>query len=303
MITALATRVRAGFTSDYHYGVAVVLVAAVAWSSTGLFVRIIPLDAWTQLFWRGFFGGVTALVFVVMRDRGRMASTYRSFGLSFWLFTACNTAGMLAFITSMKLTTVAHVTIIYSTMPLGAALLSWLLLKEVPSRSSVVGSVVAAAGVTLTVVAGAGEGSIYGDSIAILMTCTMIAALVVQRAGGPVDPVASAALAGFACTICAAPLAHPFDLTAYDLAMLILFGMVNTGFGFILFFIGARFIPATVSGLIGALDAPLAPFWVWLVLGETPWLTTIIGGAMVIAAVVGHILWSARPGSEERRGA
>jgi len=297
MIAALATRVRAGFASDYHYGVAIVLFSAIAWSSTGLFIRIIPLDAWTQLFWRGFFGGLTALVFVAMRDRQHTWRTFRSFGPAAWLFTAFNTAGMLTFITALKLTTVAHVTIIYSTMPLAAALISWVLLKEVPSRSSIVASVFAAAGVTLTVVAGVGEGSLDGDMLAIVMTSTMVGALVAQRSGGPIDPVASAAVAGFACTLAAAPFATPFALTSQDLGTLAAFGMVNTGFGFILFFIGAKFIPATVSGLIGALDAPLAPFWVWLALGETPRLTTIIGGSMVIAAVVGHILWSSRRGA------
>jgi drug/metabolite transporter (DMT)-like permease len=294
MIAAIATRVRAGFSSDYQYGVAITLFSAIAWSSTGLFIRIIPEDAWTQLVWRGFFGGLTALAFVVARDKGRTWRMLRSFGVSFWVFTACNTAGMVMYITALKITTVAHVTIIYSTMPLAAALLSWLILKEVPTRSSIIASVFAALGVTLTVVAGVGEGSFYGDILAIVTTASMVGSLLIQRAGGRVDPVASAAVAGFACTLCALPFSQPFDLPVGDLALLAVFGMVNTGFGFILFFIGAKFIPATVAGLIGALDAPLAPFWVWLVFCETPRWTTILGGAIVIAAVVGHILWSNR---------
>ncbi len=289
----LAGRVRAHFASDYQYGVAVAMLSAIAWSSTGLFIRLIPLDAWTQLFWRGFFGGLTALAFVGYRDGNRILATYRAFTPAGWMFTACNAAGMLTFITALKLTTVAHVTIIYSTMPLAAALLAWVLLREVPSRSSVLASIAAAFGVTLTVVAGYGEGSIYGDLLAAAMTASMVGALVAQRSG-IVDPAASAVASGFACAICAFPFSDAFSLTSSDLCMLALFGMVNTGFGFILFFIGARFIPATVSGLIGALDAPLSPLWVWLALGETPRLTTLIGGAIVIVAVVGHILWSTR---------
>ena len=125
------------------------------------------------------------------------------------------------------------------------------------------------------------------------MTLATVAALIVQRGGRTsIEPIASAAAAGFLCTLASAPFSHPLDVSAYELAMLVLFGMVNTGFGFMLFFIGAKFVPATVAGLIGALDAPLAPFWVWLVIGETPVLTTLIGGAIVIAAVFGHILWT-----------
>ncbi|MFX6303897.1 EamA family transporter, partial [Acinetobacter baumannii] len=91
--------------------------------------------------------------------------------------------GMLGFITSMKLTTVAHVTIIYATMPLVAALMSWVVLKEVPRLSSIVASLVAGSGVVLTVVAGAGEGALAGDFIAMLMTLATVAALIVQRGG------------------------------------------------------------------------------------------------------------------------
>lgn len=295
MTASLAARLRSGFASDYQYGVAILIFSATCWSSTGLFIRLIPADAWTQLFWRGFFGGLTALVFVILRDRQRTFATFRAFGWRGWLFTVCNTLSMLGFITSMKLTTVAHVTIIYATMPLVAALLSWIVLKEVPSLSSVVASLFAGAGVILTVVAGAGEGAVSGDVIAMLMTLATVSALVVQRGGGAaIEPIASAAAAGFLCTLASAPFCDPFDISAYDLAMLILFGMVNTGFGFMLFFVGAKFVPATVAGLIGALDAPLAPFWVWLVIGETPVLTTLIGGAIVIAAVSGHIMWTMR---------
>lgn len=295
MTASFATRLRSGFTSDYQYGVAILVFAAVCWSSTGLFIRLIPADAWTQLFWRGFFGGMTALIYVVLRDGRRTLATFRAFGWRGWTFTVCNTAAMLAFITSMKLTTVAHVTIIYATMPLVAGLLSWVVLKEVPRLASIVASLVAGAGVILTVAAGAGEGALAGDLIAMLMTLATVAALVVQRGGhAAIEPIASAAAAGFLCSLASAPLSHPFDISAYELAMLVLFGMVNTGFGFMLFFVGAKFVPATVAGLIGALDAPLAPFWVWLVIGETPVLTTLIGGAMVIAAVFGHILWMMR---------
>ncbi len=297
MTASLTTRLRSGFSSDYQYGVAILVFSAVCWSSTGLFIRVIPADAWTQLFWRGFFGGLTALVYVVLRDGRQTLSTFRAFGWRGWIFTLCNTAAMLGFITSMKLTTVAHVTIIYATMPLVAALMSWIVLKEVPRISSIVASLVAGSGVILTVVAGAGEGALAGDFIAMLMTLATVTALVVQRGGHGrtvIEPIASAAAAGFLCTLASAPFCNPFDISTYELAMLVLFGMVNTGFGFMVFFVGAKYVPATVAGLIGALDAPLAPFWVWLVIGETPVATTVIGGAIVIAAVAGHIVWTMR---------
>ena len=48
------------------------------------------------------------------------------------------------------------------------------------------------------------------------------------------------------------------------------------------------------TALIGALEVPITPMWVWLVYDEAPSTPTLIGGALVLAAVLGHILWSSR---------
>ena len=60
--------------------------------------------------------------------------------------------------------------------------------------------------------------------------------------------------------------------------------------GLTLFTIGSRLIPAAETALISALETPLAPLWVWLAFGETVSAQTLVGGAIVMAAVVGHVL-------------
>ncbi len=87
------------------------------------------------------------------------------------------------------------------------------------------------------------------------------------------------------------------DLSAVagaDLFHLALFGVSNTGIALTLFMIGARMLPAAQTALIGVLDAPLSPIWVWLAFGEVPTDATIIGGCLVMAAVLGHILYEQR---------
>ena len=72
------------------------------------------------------------------------------------------------------------------------------------------------------------------------------------------------------------------------------FGLLNTTVGFALFIYGSRFLPPTETALISALEAPMTPLWVWLVFAETPTLPTLIGGGLVMAAVLGHILWQSK---------
>ena len=83
-------------------------------------------------------------------------------------------------------------------------------------------------------------------------------------------------------------------MPADQIALLAAFGLVNSAIGFSLFLIGSRHLPPVETALLGALEAPVAPLWVWLVFNETPAPATLIGGTMVMAAVVAHILAETR---------
>ena len=76
------------------------------------------------------------------------------------------------------------------------------------------------------------------------------------------------------------------------LPLLALFGCVNLALGSVLFMLGAKALPVIETALIGSLDAPLAPVWVWLAFGETPGGMTLLGGGIVFAAVVAHVIWA-----------
>ena len=84
----------------------------------------------------------------------------------------------------------------------------------------------------------------------------------------------------------AAPFASVASVGPQDLALLAGLGVTQIGLGLIFLSIGARLIPAAEVGVITLLEIVLGPLWVWLALGEQPSATTLIGGAIVLAAVV-----------------
>jgi len=98
--------------AQYRLGVLLVTVSAVAWSTAGFFTRLIPLDSWTILFWRGIFAGLFIGVYIVWQYRADTLRVYRSMGRAGWLFAICSAFGMTTFISALKLTTVADVAII-----------------------------------------------------------------------------------------------------------------------------------------------------------------------------------------------
>ncbi|MDQ6436911.1 DMT family transporter [Mesorhizobium sp. LHD-90] len=274
--------------SDYRLGLILVTGSAVAWSTAGLFTRLIPADTWTMLAWRGLFGALgLAVVIVAMRRRGSLRGMW-SMGCPGWLFVVVSAVGMVFFITALRHTTVAHVAVIYATAPFLAAALGWLVMRERPAASALLASLAALVGVAIMVGLGV-EGGLLGDVLAFGMTLAMAAVMVIARRYRdiPIMPAAclSALLSGLACW----PLGYPLAVSAYDLLLLALFGIVNSALGLALFTLGARFLPAIETALIGALETPLAPLWVWLAFSETPSASTLVGGLIVLAAVAVHM--------------
>lgn len=280
---------------EYRAGLLLVTASAVAWSTAGFFTRLIPLDSWTMLAWRGIFGAL-GIAIVILASEGRSGwHRVLAMGLPGWSFASVSALGMVFFITSLRHATVAHVAVIYATVPFFAAALAWLIMRERPSRNAVIASFAALSGIVVMVRLSV-EGNLFGDLLAFGMTvCLAIMMVVVRRFNTiPILPAAcaSALLSGLVCW----PFGEPLAVSAHDLFLLSLFGLVNSAIGLVLFTIGAKLLPAIETALIGSLDAPLAPFWVWVAFNETPSTSTVAGGLMVFSAVTLYIVVEARKG-------
>ena len=166
---------------DYRIGLVMVSAAALAWSSAGYFTRLIPADAWTTQFWRGIFGGLFIALFAVAWLRRGLWAAIRGLGWPGWLIVVNGAVGMTAFITSLKLTSVADVSIIYATLPFVAAGLGWVWVRERVAASTILASTVAAAGVAIMVSGTTLSGHLGGDALAFLQTVTMAVAIVAIR--------------------------------------------------------------------------------------------------------------------------
>jgi drug/metabolite transporter (DMT)-like permease len=269
-------------------GVALVGGATLCWSTTGLTTRLVAADAWTIILWRGLSGGLAILaVGTALRGRRAALASLRAMGWAGAGVAFCSTAGTILYITALKLSSVAHVAIIYATVPFLAATLGWLATREAPGASTVLASLAAAGGVLLMVGGTAGEGDALGDALALLMTLAYAVMIVILRRNAAVPLVPAAGLAALGCAAAAFPFAGPADPAT--VAALLLCGLVQNGLADTLFTRGAQAVPPSRTALIGTLEGPLAPLWVWLALGEAPAAATLAGGSVVLAAVVGNV--------------
>lgn len=275
--------------AQHRLGLALVATATVAWSTAGFFTRLIPLDPWTILVWRGLFGGAFIGIYVVWRHGRGTRRAVLDMGWPGWLVTLCSTAAMSAFIPALKLTSIANVAIIYATVPFFAAFLAWVWFGERATRHALAASAIALVGIAVTVSAPSAGGTALGDLVALFMTVASAAMIVALRRYRTVPLVPTACLANLLGALLALPFAAPLAATSGDLVNLALFGFLQMTLGLTLFTIGSRLIPVAAAALIAVLESPLTPFWVWLAFGEVPSPSALIGGAIVLAAVVGHV--------------
>ena len=257
-----------GGESQRHLGWVLVSLSAVAWSTAGFFTRLIDEDVWTMLFWRGFFGGLAFAAMVAVHYRGKVVATYASLGGMGVILAVISGAGMITFIGSLMLTTVADVYVIYATVPFVTAGVAWFVLRERASLSVFVASLLAIAGVAVTLSGASYGGSLLGQLVAFVMTLTMALMAVILRWKRDIPVLAALGLSAWIAAFVAFWFCDPFDVSSLDLAMLALFGVTQSALGLVLFGMGSRMIPAAEATLLTALDVPLAPLWVWLVFGE-----------------------------------
>ena len=275
----------------HRTGIVLIVAAAIAWSTAAFFTRLLHYDSWTILFWRGLFGGgFIALLLVLTQGRqgARSLVAMRSNG---WLVAWLSTIGMVSFIPSLQLTSVANVAIIVATQPFVAAAVAWLWLREVVAPRTMLASLVALLGIAV-IVSGAGGVSDYrGLGLAFLMVLSISTMTVAIRKHRETSMVAAAAVSNFLGSLVSIPFAQSIAaVSERDLVILATFGLCQVGLGLTFYALGSRHLPSGQASLIATLETPLMPFWVWLAFAEVPSLRALAGGALVMGAVVADIL-------------
>ncbi|MEH2557677.1 drug/metabolite transporter (DMT)-like permease [Bradyrhizobium algeriense] len=281
--------------SQHRLGIALVVAAAIAWSTAPLFTRLLPYDSWTILFWRGLFGGGMIMVLMVLLQGRAGLRDLTRIDKNGWLVALFSTLAMIAFIPSLQLTDVSNVAIIIATGPFLAAALAWVWLREIPHLRTMLASIVALCGVMVIVGSARSGSDVLGIALACFMALAIAAMTVMVRRHKNTSMVAAAAMSNILGSVISIPFAHGIaGITGFDLLILAMFGCFQVAIGLTLFFLGSRLLPSGQAALISTLETPLMPFWIWVGFAEIPALRVLIGGALVMGAVIADIVGDSR---------
>ncbi len=282
--------------AERQLGLMLVLGAALAWSSAGFFTRVVHTDLWTMLVWRGGLGALVLFALLWLRGGSDAWQTLRAARAPFWIAAILSALAMLVFIAALNTTTVAKVSLIYASVPFAAAVLAFLMLGERPKLSAIVASLLAALGIAIMVApslsagsAGHFDSNLTGDALALLMTFLMALVTVHVRRWPGLPMVAVGACACLLTALMALPFATPAAVSAHDMFWLALFGPITSGIGFVLYAKGAQRLAASEAALLGAVETPLGPLWVWLIFGERPGAATLLGGSLIFVTLLLYV--------------
>lgn len=277
-------------TPTRRSGALAVLAAGVVFSFGGLFFRATDdIDAWQYLTFRGLGAVLVVAPIVCWQNRGDLGGVARRLP---WQHAAAGVllgSMMISFIVALTHTDVAFVLLFQALAPLGAAVFSWLLLREVFERDAVIASAAAIVGVTVMVSSGLDAGIGWAILIVVFIPLGLGLYSTLIRAGGEGDPIVPVLIAGTVCGTGAAIVAaftDGFDVSGGDLLIGLLAGALLIGMPLPFFNWGQQAVPAPDGTLLLMSEIVLGPIWVWWAYDETPTDATLVGGAIILAAVI-----------------
>ncbi len=278
-------------------GAWLVFGAAAIWSFGGAIARYLSVtDNWTIIFWRSLCAAIFLLGFMFRRDGMRgTAALFRDMGWAGIGVGMCFATASTSFIVALSHTTVANILLMQAGSPLFAALMLYLFFRERVGAGTWVAIAAVMGGITV-MVSDSLDGTVspVGDSLALLISLAFALATVLTRRNAHVRMMPAVCLGTLITLIGGFVFAGNLQVSAADAAWLFVFGALNLALGMMFFVTGVRLLPAAMAALISTAEPVLGPVWVWLVHGEVPVGRTLLGGAIVIAALLAHLAWQLR---------
>jgi len=277
--------------SQQAQGLLITTAGVLAISPDTLLVRLLELEKWSLLFYRGIIIAACLSLFTLFVHRSQAGQQFRNIGIPGLCIAMLFTGSTTCFVLSLYYTSVANTLIIVSASSMFAALYSRLFMKETIALRTIITMVVVIGAIGYIVQDGIGSGSLRGDLLATCSSMFMAGAFTVTRVSRSRNMIPASALSGLlTATIAFFPATFGL-LDARTCLLLLALGVcLATAFG--LLTVGPRYISAPEVSLLMPLETVLGPLLIWWVIGEQPGETALIGGAVVICALTIHSLLS-----------
>ena len=264
-----------------------VFLGACSLSFGGLIVKSFEgANLWQILFWRSLFFIIIVTIFLFITYKKNFFSSFKKAGIPGLIGGIVLSSGFCGYVFAMYNTTVANTNFIIQTQTIFLAIFGYFFLKEKISKVTLASIILAISGIILMVGNSLSPGQMTGNIAAFIMPVSFAFLILIIRKYPQIDMVPIQLIAGILAMIIGYLMSVKIQISIHDIFLGFLAGFFQLGFGFILITIGARTTPSAMVGIIMLTEAVFGPLWAWLFINENPPFIVLIGGSIVIFAVL-----------------
>jgi drug/metabolite transporter (DMT)-like permease len=276
-------------TRSNTIGILAIMAAAFLWSLAGLFIKILD---WNPLTIAGVRSLIASLVILLYLKRPHLHWSFPQVAAA-----VANTATMLLFVSANKTTTSANAILLQYTGPIITAFIGAALLKERARLEHWIAFALVAGGMTVMFMDKLGGGQMLGNILAVLSAVAFSFYFVfmrMQKDGSPLESILLSHWIVAAIGITASIFLPLPMVTLKAVGAIAVLGLFQVGVSAILFAAAIKRISAVSANLIAVIEPVFNPIWVFLALGEAPGPKAIVGGLIIVVAVTGASIISAK---------
>ena len=268
-------------------GYILLLFGAFCLSWGGFIVRSFEeASVWQILLIRSVFFVIALTFFLISTYKKDTLKIFKDAGYPALVAGLVLSLSFVAYVYAMTITTVANVVFIISTQTMFLAITGYIFLKEKISLISFISIVLAMSGITIMIGDSILSGSLLGNIIALAIPINFSILVIIIRKNKNLDMVPAIFYSGIFSLIYGLILSESYTFSYHDIKMGFFLGVPQLAFGFICITIGSRSTASTTVGLLMLTETLFAPVWVWLFLNEIPPTSVLIGGAIIIGAII-----------------
>jgi len=273
----------------HRKGLILISITAFLWSSSGLFIKILSLDAFQILFYRSSIAAITIFIVSVLRKKELKFEKDIISNLC-----AISFAGILIlFVTANKLTTSANAIFLQFTAPIYLLFLEPVFLKTKFNKKNLITVLISIAGMALFFFGKLEVGNIWGNIIAILSGISFAFFSLFlkwkKQLHGKENTINNVIMGNMLVAFFCFPFIYDkLAITPAETWILLYMGVIQIGISYVIFNEGIKYVSATESMIIAMLEAIFNPIWVFIGVGETPSVFAVAGGVIILAAILFH---------------
>ena len=264
-----------------------VFLGACTLSFGGLIVKSFEgANLWQILFWRSIFFSIVILFFLIITHKKNLFASIYKVGLPGFFGGMILSCGYAGYVFAMYNTTVANANFIIQTQTIFLAIFGYVFLREKISKFTLGSIFLAFGGIFLMLGGSLTAGQMTGNVAAFIMPISFAVLILTVRKYPNVDMIPLQLIAGIGAVIIGYLFSSKIIISSHDILLGFVAGFFQVGLGFIFITIGAKTTPSALVGIIMLTEAVLGPLWAWLFINETPPLVVLVGGTIVLSAVL-----------------